>query len=172
MSKKWSELKGKLSSVQRRLLEEEEIALDIPDEELEAASDDPGDKTGLDDIPVEKSEPDVAAKPAKNGDDTEQIDVLTKEIDELEAIKTKLSKKGILLAMKFSDFSTQRRLDAISEELGSILQHLNDKVLKNVAKSPMDVDKATSWLSQGGDQGTARGEGGDQGITRGEQHEA
>ena len=169
MSKKRLELKEKLSSVQRRLLkEEEEIELDIPDEELEAASDDPGDKTGLDDIPVEKSEPDdVATKPAEGGNETEQIDVLTKEIDELEVMKTKLSKKGILLAMKFSDFSTQRRLDAIAEELGSILQHLNDKVLKNVAKSPMDVDKATSWLSQGGDQGGDQK--GDQGVARGEQ---
>ena len=158
MSKK-SELNEKLSSVQRRLLKEEEgLELDIPDEELEAASDDPGDKTGLDDIPVEKSEPDDVATKSAEGDETEQIDVLTKEIDELETMKTKLSKKGILLAMKFSDFSTQRRLDAIAEELGSILQHLNDKVLKNVAKSPMDVDKATSWLSQGGDQGAARGE--------------
>lgn len=162
----------KLTSVQRRLLrEQEELELDIPDDydigdtkkgksepELEPKAkpetdeldempiegddidaEDTGEDTDLDDIK------DIEDTRDLGGDDT--IDAMTKAIDELEDMRSNMNKKGILVAMKLNDFSTQKRLQTLADELGSIIAGLNDKMLKTIAKSPESMQQATSWLS-------------------------
>jgi len=144
---------NKLSSIQRRLLkeqeEQEEIELEVPEDgEIEPTEPDSGEES-LDEIPLE--EPDgEGTKAIDMGDDIEEPDktqLITAAIDSLEQMRSTITKKGLLLAMHLSDFSTQRRLRAIADELGDIISHLSDRVLKTVAKSPMDVEKATNWLS-------------------------
>lgn len=152
--------KKELSSVQRRLLrEQEELELDMSEEGEEEAPETPpeGEETAeegdelelepegegegeaaLDDIPVE--EPD-------GGEDEDKTRLLTSTIDSLESIRSDLNKKGLLVAMQMSDFSTQRRMQSISDELGEIINHLNDKMLKTVSKSPMELQQATDWLA-------------------------
>jgi len=150
--------KKELSSVQRRLLrEQEELELDMSEEGEEEAPEatpegeepaEEGDElelepegegeAALDDIPVE--EPD-------GGEDEDKTRLLTSTIDSLESIRSDLNKKGLLVAMQMSDFSTQRRMQSISDELGEIINHLNDKMLKTVSKSPMELQQATDWLA-------------------------
>lgn len=152
--------KKELSSVQRRLLrEQEELELDMSEEgeeeapeateappeeeaaeegeELELEPESEGE-AALDDIPVE--EPD-------EGEDEDKTRLLTTTIDSLEKMRSSLNKKGLLVAMQMSDFSTQRRMQSISDELGEIINHLNDKMLKTVSKSPMELQQATDWLA-------------------------
>jgi len=130
-----------LSSVQRRLLrEQDELELDMSEESEDVAPEESPemgeDEAALDDIPVEESEP-----------EEDKIRLLTTTIDSLEKMRGSLNKKGLLVAMQLSDFSTQRRIQSISDELGQIINHLNDKMLKAVAKSPLEMGQATEWLA-------------------------
>jgi hypothetical protein len=150
-------MKNDLSSVQRRLLkeqEEEEIELEVPEgeegegEEVEPAPPEGEGEESIDEVPLEEPEGEGEVPlDAEEGEGQEKVDLITKTIDSLETTRNELGKKGLLVAMHLSDYSTQRRLEAVGDELGDIIKHLNDKVLKTVAKSPMDVERTTSWLA-------------------------
>jgi hypothetical protein len=164
-------MKDELSSVQRRLLkEQDEIELDVPDEVPAKPASKPVPKLAppvakvpapekpepkpentaeadLNKMPIE-GDKEPEPKSELDGKDTaENTRLLTKAIDELNDIRTNLNKKGLLIAMHMSDFSTQRRLQALSDELGNIINHLNEKILKTASKSPTDMERATEWLS-------------------------
>ena len=137
-----------LSSVQRRLLrEQDELELDMSEESEEVAPEESPemgeDEAALDDIPVEESEPEEELEEPEE----DKIRLLTTTIDSLEKMRGSLNKKGLLIAMQLSDFSTQRRIQSVSDELGQIVNHLNDKMLKTVAKSPLEMGQATEWLA-------------------------
>jgi hypothetical protein len=146
-----------LSSVQRRLLrEQEELELDMGEEEEapekapeEAEAPEEGEELELE--PEEEGEAALDEIPVEDEveEDEDKTKLLTTTIDSLEQIRSDLNKKGLLVAMQMSDFSTQRRMQSISDELGEIINHLNEKMLKTVAKSPMELQQATDWLAGG-----------------------
>ena len=170
-------MEKKLTSAQRRLLREqgEEVELDIPDDpsgeprkEVEEPKAKPGvgaeeveDK--LDEMPIEGEDEaeegldlggleGVEGAEGAAGAGTEEVDedttkVLTDTIDSLENMRADLSKKGLLVALELNDFSAQKRLDTLADELGSIIKGLNEKVLKSVSGSPVDRKQAAAWLS-------------------------
>jgi hypothetical protein len=148
-------MKDNLSSVQRRLLKEqdEELELEVPEgEEVEPSPpEEGGGEESVDEVPLEpEAEGEEGEVPLDAGEgegDTEKVDLITKTIDNLERMRENANKTGLLAAMHFSDYSTQRRLTAIADEIGEIIKHMNEKVLKTVAKSPMEVERTTSWLS-------------------------
>jgi len=168
-------MKEKLTSVQRRLLREqdEELELDLPDDPSGESGKEVADKAPekvddvdeeLDEMPIEGED---EASPKEGGLDIDDLGadidtddealpeegaeektaMLTKTIDELEDMRSGLNKKGLLVAMQLNDFSTQKRLQTLSDELGNIISSLSDKMLKEVSRSPSDLKQATAWLS-------------------------
>jgi hypothetical protein len=140
--------KNKLSSIQRRLIkEEDELELDIPEKPTD---EEPTDEAPDDELELDVDDEEPSPAPEAGPDETEEsekMQLLTQAIDDLEQMRSSLNKKGLLVAMHMSDFSTQRRLQSMSDELGPIIAHLNDKMLKMVSQSPAEVDQATQWLS-------------------------
>ena len=149
---------SKLSSVQRRLLmEQDDIELDVPDKTERTKPSKPKEteieeplKTKAEAKPEVPETPETEEAEIDETESNKRAELLTQAIDELDNMRSTMNKKGLLLAMHLSDFSTQRRLQALADELGSIVNHLNDKMLKVAAKSPVDLRQATSWLSGGG----------------------
>ena len=144
-----------LSSVQRRLLrEQEEDVLDVGGEAPKGEAPPKKPEKGaekLEDIPELGLEPtgepeENGAPGAHTGDETHRVKRTIDAVKKLQDAAVGLEAARFAIANEYSDFALAAQLEALKSELVSLIGKAKEHIMKSSSKSPDAEELVADWL--------------------------
>lgn len=135
----------KLTSVQRRLLEQEEKpkkapeAPSKPQEQLE-------DPNALPDVPTQE---DGQENASGGPDEVGRVQSALQAIEKLQKSAADIEAARFVIQQEYSDFTLAKKLDYIKQELVSIIGKTKEHVSRSTMNSPEAKKTLQSWLGYG-----------------------
>ena len=130
-------MENHLSSVQRRLLQEQEVDLE-PEVEPKAA---PEPEAEPEAVP---QEPEGGAEPSS--DELDKVQNTIEAVKGLQDAAVAMEAARFALANEYSDFSLASRLERLKRELVVASGAAKDHIMKSTAKSPEAEELVAKWL--------------------------
>jgi hypothetical protein len=115
-------MKYKLTSSQRRLLNEAEIELDTPEPSKKPEE--------AEEVSLDIESPDLQG---------EGVKLLSTIQDFLESTASKLNKVGNVMGSEFDDHSTRTSLESLADQLRAITNGINEKIVKISAQGDVSA---------------------------------
>lgn len=136
----------KLTSVQRRLLSEQEVLPGMP--EAQGAAPAPAAKTPAPEPAAKAPMPEKGQgeAPAGPSEEVGRVKSALKAVEKLQKAAADLEAARFTMQQEYSDFTLAKKLDIIKQELVGVISKAKEHIAQSASKSPDAKQAMSSWL--------------------------
>lgn len=142
----------KLTSVQRRILSEQEMAPEMPKMQPQAQPQGPAPKPAAA-APAPEPAPKAPMPEEGQGDapmgpseEAGRVKSALKAVEKLQKAAADLEAARFTMQQEYSDFTLARKLDVIKQELVGVISKAKEHISQSAAKSPDAKQEMSKWL--------------------------